>query len=87
MANIIIIDGINREELIREIAAEVVMQLKQKPTGEEKLLTPEEAMEMLQCSRNSLTNWAEAGIIERTKIGKRVYFSRNSILSHLPTQD
>lgn len=38
-----------------------------------------EAMEMLHCSRNTLHNLAKRGILKKSKLGKRCYYSRTQI--------
>ncbi len=38
-----------------------------------------EAMQLLHCSRNTLRNLANRGILKKSKLGNRCYYSRSQI--------
>jgi len=44
-----------------------------------KILTRDETKELLQISNGTLFNWERKGILKPTRIGRRVYYSEESI--------
>lgn len=52
----------------------------------EKLMTIEETMAFLKCSKQALWNWNKNGILLSHKIGRRVYYKKSEILNQLVKQ-
>lgn len=62
------------------------MNKKAKPDSEE-LLTVQETMELLKCSKQALYNWRKEGILPSHRMGNRVYYKKSEIFSNLIKQD
>lgn len=57
------------------------------PSKEEvELLTVDETIEFLKCSKQALWNWRKNGILPSYRLGNRVYYKKSDILSKLVKQ-
>jgi len=54
---------------------------------EEELLTIEETLKFLKCSKQALWNWRKNGILPSYRMGNRVYYKKSDIFSKLIKQD
>ncbi|PNQ75203.1 DNA-binding protein [Hanstruepera neustonica] len=81
-------------ELKDDIIKEVRQSLKEfyemnktaKPENEE-LLTVQETMDLLKCSKQALHNWRKNGILPSYRMGNRVYYKKSEIYSKLIKQE
>jgi predicted DNA-binding transcriptional regulator AlpA len=55
-------------------------------THQEELLTVEETMNFLKCSKQALWNWRKKGILPSFRLGNRVYYKKTDIFSKLVKQ-
>lgn len=64
------------KEVVQGYFEELLLQLKQKEqeVKQDRLLTCDEAMKLLKCSRFCLWNWEKKGLIKGYRIGKRVSY-------------
>lgn len=53
---------------------------------EEELLTVDETIKFLKCSKQALWNWRKSGILPSYRLGNRVYYKKSDILSKLVKQ-
>ena len=53
---------------------------------QEELLTVDETIEFLKCSKQALWNWRKNGILPSYRLGNRVYYKKSDILSKLVKQ-
>ncbi|WP_339626073.1 helix-turn-helix domain-containing protein [uncultured Winogradskyella sp.] len=58
----------------------------QLPRKEEELLTVDETLEILKCSKQSLWKWRKNGILPSYRMGNRVYYKRSEIFNKLVKQ-
>jgi predicted DNA-binding transcriptional regulator AlpA len=82
--NDIILTQIDKRELIKEIAEEVVSRLTQniKPTQtSEELIQIPDAMKLLGRSRTTINNWRKEGFLKEQVINTRVYFKKSDVLN------
>lgn len=56
-----------------------------KSDGEE-LLTVEETLKFLKCSKQALWNWRKNGILPSFRLGNRVYYKKSDIFAKLVKQ-
>ena len=54
---------------------------------EEELLTVEETLQFLKCSKQALWNWRKNGILPSYRLGNRVYYKKSDIFSKLIKQE
>ncbi|WP_418604599.1 helix-turn-helix domain-containing protein [Hwangdonia sp.] len=54
---------------------------------EEALLTVEETLQFLKCSKQALWNWRKKGILPSYRLGNRVYYKKSDIYAKLIKQD
>jgi len=54
--------------------------------SQNELLTVEETIEYLKCSKQALWNWRKSGILPSYRLGNRVYYKRKDILAKLVKQ-
>ncbi|RLJ61598.1 helix-turn-helix protein [Lacinutrix venerupis] len=85
------IDHISFDELKSQIIEAINNRLKlinfnQKKELEE-LLTVEETLAILKCSKQALWNWRKNGILPSYRMGNRVYYKRSDIFAKLIKQD
>ena len=82
------------EELTDNILLGVDSRLKEffdtyQPTvkDEEELLTVDETIKFLKCSKQALWNWRKNGILPSYRLGNRVYYKKSDIYQKLRKQD
>ena len=77
------------KESIRSIVKELVPQQKNKleklPSTDE-LLTVDETLKLLKCSKQALWNWRKNGILPSYRLGNRVYYKKSDIFNKLVKQ-
>ncbi|WP_370226544.1 helix-turn-helix domain-containing protein [Mesoflavibacter sp.] len=77
------------KESIRSIVKELVPKQKNKleklPSTEE-LLTVDETLKLLKCSKQALWNWRKNGILPSYRLGNRVYYKKSDIFNKLVKQ-
>lgn len=56
-------------------------------TQDAELLTIEETLAFLKCSKQALWNWRKNGILPSYRLGNRVYYKKSEILSKLQKQN
>ncbi|MBM1105162.1 helix-turn-helix domain-containing protein [Aurantibacter crassamenti] len=61
-------------------------QIKTQPAPEE-LLTVEETIKLLKCSKQALWNWRKNGILPSYRLGNRVYYKKSDIFNKLIKQE
>jgi hypothetical protein len=54
---------------------------------EEELLTVEETLKILKCSKQALWNWRKNGILPSYRLGNRVYYKKSDIYLKLIKQE
>jgi len=82
------------ESQVSEIAAGVVKILipvlekhSNIPKAEEEvLLTVEETLKLLKCSKQALWNWRKSGVLPSYRLGNRVYYKKSDIFAKLIKQ-
>lgn len=55
--------------------------------NEEELLTVEETIDFLKCSKQALWNWRKNGILPSYRLGNRVYYKKSDIFQKLIKQE
>lgn len=55
--------------------------------SKEELLTVEETLKFLKCSKQALWNWRKNGILNSYRLGNRVYYLKSDIFKKLIKQD
>lgn len=77
------------KESIRSIIKELLPQQKKNtdklPFADE-LLTVEETLKFLKCSKQALWNWRKNGILPSHRLGNRVYYKKSDIFNKLIKQ-
>ncbi|MBU2974990.1 helix-turn-helix domain-containing protein [Zobellia sp. B3R18] len=53
----------------------------------EELLTVEETLKFLKCSKQALWNWRKNGILPSYRLGNRVYYKKSDIFAKLIKQE
>ena len=74
------------EDRLRQLIQEAVraaLELHQKPTLENDLITLSEAQRLLGISRNTLYAWRRKGLIKDHRVQRKCYFSRAEIAAAL----
>lgn len=84
----------SQEELIKKLLKtiesriEILDKKRKKAVIEhEELLTVEETMKLLKCSKQALWNWRKNGILPSYRLGNRVYYKRSEIITKLIKQE
>ena len=54
--------------------------------SQDEILTVEETIEYLKCSKQALWNWRKCGILPSYRLGNRVYYKKKDILAKLVKQ-
>jgi hypothetical protein len=89
--NQITIDNISFDELKSKITEVINNRLRLINYGQikevEELLTVEETLTILKCSKQALWNWRKNGILPSYRMGNRVYYKRSEIFTKLIKQD
>ena len=80
--------SISKDELMQEFEQLVYkvlekIQQDQTPKDQKHFYTREEAAKLLDVSLTTLFHWNNDGTLTNTKIGKRVYYSKNEVLARL----
>ncbi|SEH27467.1 MULTISPECIES: helix-turn-helix domain-containing protein [Chryseobacterium] len=80
--------SISKDELMNEFEQIVYkvlekMQQDQAPKDQKEFYTREETAKLLDVSLTTLFHWNNDGTLKNTKIGKRVYYSKNEVLARL----
>jgi len=77
------------KESIRSIVKELMPQQKknsEKLPSTDELLTVEETLKLLKCSKQALWNWRKNGILPSYRLGNRVYYKKSDIFDKLVKQ-
>jgi len=77
------------KESIRSIIKELMPQQKKisyKLPSTDELLTVEETLKLLKCSKQALWNWRKNGILPSYRLGNRVYYKKSDIFNKLVKQ-
>lgn len=80
--------SISKDELLQEFEQLVYkvlekMQQDQMPKDQKCFYTRVETAKLLDVSLTTLFHWNNDGTLKNTKIGKRVYYSKNEVLARL----
>tara|TARA_R110002033_G_scaffold160508_2_gene196843 strand:+ start:2383 stop:2670 length:288 start_codon:yes stop_codon:yes gene_type:complete len=54
---------------------------------DDELLTVEETLKFLKCSKQALWNWKKSGILPAYRLGNRVYYKKSDIYAKLVKQE
>lgn len=73
------------EEKFKELQRKKV--LADKSEEQEELLTVEETLAFLKCSKQALWNWRKNGILPSYRLGNRVYYKKSDIFKKLVKQE
>ena len=84
--------NITPTELTDQISDAVNAKYKSLHSSNEKeeideLLTVEETLNFLKCSKQALWNWRKNGILPSYRLGNRVYYKKTDIFTKLIKQD
>lgn len=83
--------NITPTELVIQISEVVDEKLKSIHIGQtrepEELLTVEETLNFLKCSKQALWNWRKNGILPSYRLGNRVYYRKSDIFAKLIKQE
>lgn len=74
----VILDGV--DEKLKNFAKDF------KPSENEDLMTVEETLQFLKCSKQALWNWRKNGILPSYRMGNRVYYLRSDVYKNLVKQ-
>ena len=88
----VIIYNITADELTTQISdavnAKYKLLLSKKEQAEaDELLTVEDTLKFLKCSKQALWNWRKNGILPSYRLGNRVYYKKSDIYSKLIKQE
>lgn len=72
-------DLVKEKEFDEQMLKRLRSELRGEPNGND-LLTRDEAIDLLQISRSTMTNWLRDGTLNHIKIGRRVYLQKSEIL-------
>ena len=93
-SNEIRVQNVTLEKLTDHLLIGVDIKLKEfyanyVPTSkdEDELLSVEETIEFLKCSKQALWNWRKSGILPSYRLGNRVYYKKSDIFDNLIKQD
>ena len=65
----------------------ILKKLSQEKEQEEQLLTVDETLNFLKCSKQALWNWRKNGILPSYRLGNRVYYKKSDIFNKLIKQE
>ncbi|MFK7832091.1 MAG: helix-turn-helix domain-containing protein [Winogradskyella sp.] len=77
------------KESIRSVVKELMPQQKkneEKLSTPDELLTVDETLKLLKCSKQALWNWRKKGILPAYRLGNRVYYKKSDIFNKLVKQ-
>ena len=66
---------------------EILKKYPQTKKEEDTLMTVEETLNFLKCSKQALWNWRKNGILPSYRLGNRVYYRKSDIFTKLVKQD
>lgn len=78
------------EHILNRFDSKLKMYFSQKVNSTkeaEELLTVEETIEFLKCSKQALWNWRKSGILPSYRLGNRVYYKKSDIFKKLIKQE
>jgi predicted DNA-binding transcriptional regulator AlpA len=78
------------EEIAHKIDSAIAAHLDKagtSPEQKEELLTVEETIQFLKCSKQALWNWRKSGILPSYRLGNRVYYKKSDIFKKLIKQE
>jgi predicted DNA-binding transcriptional regulator AlpA len=88
------IEKTNKEEFFEYFMTRFVIkfpkyfnQIASSSKDEEELLTVEETIQFLKCSKQALWNWRKSGILPSYRLGNRVYYKKSDIFKKLIKQE
>ena len=84
---------ISPEELAKTLFVEFSSRIEeifkknpQSKNEEDELMTVEETMNFLKCSKQALYNWRNNGVLPSYRLGNRVYYRKSDIFAKLIKQ-
>lgn len=77
------------DSLVLKVESILTNSLKKINLTEEKeeLLSVQETITFLKCSKQALWNWRKSGILSSYRLGNRVYYKKSDIFKKLIKQD
>ncbi|MFG6685260.1 helix-turn-helix domain-containing protein [Mariniflexile sp. HNIBRBA6329] len=66
---------------------ECIKKFKQSQKDNEELLSVDETLKFLKCSKQALWNWRKNGILPSYRLGNRVYYKKSDIYAKLVKQE
>jgi predicted DNA-binding transcriptional regulator AlpA len=66
---------------------EYIKKFKQSQKDNEELLSVDETLKFLKCSKQALWNWRKNGILPSYRLGNRVYYKKSDIYAKLVKQE
>lgn len=88
------IDNLDAQEFTEHILTRFDVKLKKylnqiegTSKDQEELLTVEETITFLKCSKQALWNWRKSGILPSYRLGNRVYYKKSDIFKKLIKQE
>lgn len=88
------IDNLDAQEFTEHILTRFDVKLKKylnqiegTSKDQEELLTVEETIAFLKCSKQALWNWRKSGILPSYRLGNRVYYKKSDIFKKLIKQE
>jgi hypothetical protein len=78
------------EKFLQTVDSRLVNLLKKlqvSKNDEEELLTVDETLNFLKCSKQALWNWRKNGVLPSYRMGNRVYYKKSDIFSKLIKQE
>ena len=82
----IILEGTTEESLlgkIKTVVRQVLVENKETPESDGKLLTVAETSQLLKIDRTTLWKWTKSGKLRRYGMGNRVYYKKNEVLESI----
>jgi hypothetical protein len=70
-------------QFIQKLVREELEKYNPIQSDEKEFYTREETAKLLNVSLTTLFHWNNQGILKTKKLGKRVYYSKSDVLSHL----
>ena len=70
-------------QVIEEVMNEKISKKPKKEKKEDKLLTREQAAKFLKVKKETLWHWNKKGELKAIKIGRRVYYNKEDIMTKL----
>ncbi|MGU3375093.1 helix-turn-helix domain-containing protein [Chryseobacterium sp. M5A1_1a] len=73
-------------QFIQKLVREELEKITPAQSAEKEFYTREETAKLLNVSLTTLFHWNNDGTLKNTKIGKRVYYSKNEVSSKLKAE-